>query len=317
MRIVFMGTPEFAVASLIAIGEADYKVVGVITAPDRLGGRGRKKVIESAVKKYAVANSIPILQPTNLKSPKFTKQLEAWRADIQLVVAFRMLPVVVWDMPRLGTYNLHGSLLPAYRGAAPIHWAVINGEERTGVTSFKLKHEIDTGSIAFQESMPIHKNDTTGDVHDRMMILAGDVALRTLEAIQNKTLQLHEQDESLVSKAPKIFHEMCEISFEKSPMAIYNLVRGLNPYPVAWMTLWDKKVKVLKVTYTFDINDYDNGELISDGKSYLAIACSGGLVFLETIKPEGKGTMKISDYLNGMRPTAKMSIVLSRSQLLG
>ena len=317
LRIVFLGTPDFAVATLDALVTAGHQVVGVITAPDRLGGRGRKQVIESAVKKYAVANSIAILQPTNLKNAQFQKDLAAWKADIQIVVAFRMLPVAVWDMPPLGTYNLHGSLLPAYRGAAPIHWAVINGEETTGVTSFKLKHEIDTGSIAYQESMPIYKNDTTGDVHDRMMILGSQVILKTLDAIQNETLELREQDESKISKAPKIYHDTCEIDVTKSALSIYNFIRGLNPFPQAWMMLWDKKIKVLSATYTYAIHNHEAGTMISDGKSYLAFACNDGYVFLEVIKPEGKGKMEVRNFLNGVRVTPKMSVIQGRSQLLG
>lgn len=317
MRIVFLGTPDFAVATLDALIKASFNVVGVITAPDRMGGRGRKQVIESAVKKFAVQNNLPILQPTNLKSAAFQKELGLWKADIQVVVAFRMLPVAVWDMPPLGTYNLHGSLLPAYRGAAPINWAVIRGEEYTGVTTFRLKHEIDTGSIALQQKVSIDKSDNVGDVHDKMMIAGADLMVRTLRELSANTLVLSEQDDTKVSKAPKIFHEDCEINTSNSPVAIYDLIRGLSPYPLAWIQIVGKKVKVISATYSYHQHSYHLGSLVSDGKTYLGIACNNGLVFVEKIKPEGKGVMGIRDFLNGQKLTPSTSIIVSQSELLG
>ncbi|MFT4565901.1 MAG: methionyl-tRNA formyltransferase [Saprospiraceae bacterium] len=317
MRIVFLGTPDFAVATLDALIKASYNVVGVITAPDRLGGRGRKQVIESAVKKFAVKSNIPVLQPTNLKSPAFQNELRSWKADIQVVVAFRMLPVTVWDMPPLGTYNLHGSLLPAYRGAAPINWAVIRGEEYTGVTTFKLKHEIDTGSIALQAKVAIEKSDNVGDVHDKMMLAGAQLMVRTLQALESDSLKLLEQDDTKVSKAPKIFHEDCEIKTNETPLNIYNLIRGLSPYPLSWIHILDKKIKVISASYTFDKHTYTLGSVVSDGKSYLGIACDGGWIFLEKIKPEGKGIMRIRDFLNGQQLKSSTSIFELQSVILG
>ncbi len=315
-RIVFFGTPDFAVASLSAIIADGYHVVGVVTSPDRMGGRGRRQVIESAVKKYAISHDIPILQPTNLKNGLFVEALGSWQADIQVVVAFRMLPVVVWDMPPLGTYNLHGSLLPAYRGAAPINWAVINGEEQTGVTTFKLKHEIDTGSIALQEVVKINRNDHVGDVHDRMMLIGAQLLVKTLKEVFAGRLTLYEQDHTKVSKAPKIYHKDCILDFEQSPFALYNLVRGLSPYPLAWTTLFNIETKVYAASYTFDVHSYAHGTIASDYRTYLAIACQGGWLFLEEIKPAGKGKMKIKDYLNGLRLTPNMSVYIPSTELL-
>ncbi|MEL6867522.1 MAG: methionyl-tRNA formyltransferase, partial [Bacteroidota bacterium] len=216
MRIVFMGTPDFAVPSLKILVENGFNVVGVITATDKLGGRGKKKVIESAVKRYAVAQNIPVLQPKNLKAPEFVEELRALKADLQVVVAFRMLPVVVWDMPPIGTINLHGSLLPKYRGAAPINWAVIKGEQETGVTTFFLKHAIDTGDILLQERMPIGESETAGEVHDRMMHLGAEVVLKSVKAIENGDYQLMAQDDAKVTKAPKIFRETCQVQFDQN-----------------------------------------------------------------------------------------------------
>ncbi|MEL6122613.1 MAG: methionyl-tRNA formyltransferase, partial [Bacteroidota bacterium] len=260
LRIVFLGTPDFAVASLRKLIEHGCQIVGVITAPDRMGGRGRKQVIESPVKKYAQQEGLQILQPKNLKAPSFVEELRSLQADLQIVVAFRMLPVVVWDMPRLGTYNLHGSLLPAYRGAAPINWAVMNGEEQTGVTTFKLKHEIDTGSMAFQRSVPIHKIDNVGDVHDRMMVVGAELIVETVQAIANETIQLREQEESQVSKAPKIYSADCEIDMTIDIQRIYHHIRGLSPYPGAWMQLFGSKTKIFKCTYSYQHHGHPIGQ---------------------------------------------------------
>jgi len=225
MKIIFLGTPDFAVPSLEILYNAGYDIVGVITSVDKYGGRGRKTLIESAVKKYARSKGLNILQPTNLKSPKFNAKLKALDADIQIVVAFRMLPVMVWDMPPLGTYNLHGSLLPKYRGAAPINWAIINGDTKTGVTSFKLKHEIDTGSILFQKEIPIYESDSAGDLHDRMMWIAADTILESVQSIEKKEARLIPQEDSLVSHAPKLNKENTFIDFNKSTQEVYNLTK--------------------------------------------------------------------------------------------
>jgi len=231
-----MGTPEFAVHSLKAIHESEHEVVGVITSTDKLGGRGGKNLIESAVKKYALAQNLRILQPPNLKATSFIEELKSLQADVQIVVAFRMLPEVVWDMPPLGTFNLHGSLLPKYRGAAPINWAVINGDLETGVTSFKLKHVIDTGDLVMQRPLAIEPLETAGDVHDKMMHLGADVILQTVQLIAEDKVTFTPQDDSKVSKAPKIFHHTCEIDFSKSTIEVFNFIRGLSPYPAAWAT---------------------------------------------------------------------------------
>lgn len=314
LRIIFLGTPEFAVGVLDSLVSAGYNIVGVVTAPDRLGGRGMKQIIESAVKKRAKSLDLPILQPTNLKKPEFIEALQSYKADLQIVVAFRMLPIVVWDMPKLGTYNLHGSLLPKYRGAAPINWAIMKGEAVTGVTTFKLKHEIDTGSIALQERVQINPGDYLNTVHDNMMSTGAQLMVKTVDAICAGSITLKEQDDTEVTKAPKIFHKDCRISFHDNVRSIYNKIRGLSPYPVAWTTINKKKVKIYRATYTYDINDFEVGTIISDGKSYMAIACTGGLIFLTEVKEEGKRKMKIRDYLNGLN--LKKNKQLSQAQIL-
>ncbi len=302
MKIVFMGTPQFAVPTLDTLLEAGYDVVGVITSTDKMGGRGRKQVIQSDVKKYAVAQGLNILQPPNLKDLAFVEELRALQADLQIVVAFRMLPVVVWDMPRLGTYNLHGSLLPAYRGAAPINWAIMRGEEFTGVTTFKLKHEIDTGSIAYQVKVPIYKTDTVAEVHDRMMETGAAVMLQTVRAIESGSIELHEQDETKVSKAPKIFHNDCQIDLNSSPYEVYNYIRGLSPYPTAWTTFGDKKLKLYKVRYTDELHGHELGTYVTDGKKYLHLIVKNGYIDLLEIQLEGRKRMDVRSFLNGIKP---------------
>src|SRR5689334_22941625 len=246
LRIVFMGTPEFAVASLEALVRAGFNIVGVVTAPDKPAGRGMK-MTESAVKKFAARKGITILQPEKLKDPVFLEELKALQADLQVVVAFRMLPEIVWNMPRLGTINLHGSLLPQYRGAAPINWAVINGDKETGVTTFKLKHEIDTGDILLQERMPIGDNETAGEVHDRMMELGAGVLVETVKGLSNGSLKETPQDNSGVLRhAPKIFTATCRIDWNKPGEDIYNLIRGLSPYPAAFTDFEDKTLKIFR-----------------------------------------------------------------------
>ena len=244
----------------------------------KYGGRGNKKLLQSAVKKYAVEKGIPVLQPKNLKAPEFQEELRALKAGLQIVVAFRMLPEAVWNMPPKGTVNLHGSLLPRYRGAAPIHWAVINGDSETGVTSFKLKHEIDTGDMIFQDKMPIGENDTTGDVHDKMMLLGAKTVLKTVQAIENDTVTFTPQDASQVSKAPKLFKETCEIDFNQTTQTVHNFIRGLNPFPSAWTTLEDLQLKIYKAEKEIIDHDYRTGEFLSDNKNYLKITTTDGLV---------------------------------------
>src|SRR6195952_1386035 len=241
-RIIFMGTPEFAVASLDALVKAGFNIVAVITAADKPSGR-RMQLNESAVKKYAVAHNLKVLTPEKLKAPAFLEELQSLKADLQVVVAFRMLPELVWNMPPLGTINLHGSLLPQYRGAAPINWAVINGEKETGVTTFKLKHEIDTGDILMQKSFPIGENETAGEVHDRMMEIGAKVLVETVEALFNNSITEQAQSDirhptsNILKHAPKIFTETCQIDWSKTTEEVHNLIRGLAPYPTAFTLL--------------------------------------------------------------------------------
>ena len=296
-----MGTPDFAVPSLDILVQNGLNVIAVITSTDKYGGRGGKKLIESAIKKYAVSKEIPVLQPKNLKNPEFLEELASYKADLQLVVAFRMLPVVVWDMPKLGTYNLHGSLLPRYRGAAPINWAVINGDKYTGVTTFKLKHAIDTGDLIYQEKVQITEDDNAGSVHDKMMIVGANLVLKTVKSIISADYQTFPQDESQVSKAPKIFHETCEIDFNKSSDEIYNFVRGLYPYPGAWMTLDGLEMKVFDIERSFEDNIAIAGTIITDDKRYIKIAASDGYIILNDVKLQGKKRMDIKSFLNGYK----------------
>ena len=236
LKIIFLGTPEFAVPSLKILIEHGYDVVGVITATDKLGGRGKKKLIQSAVKKYAVEQGLKVLQPKNLKNPEFVEEVRALGADLQVVVAFRMLPRVIWDMPRLGTMNLHGSLLPKYRGAAPINWAVIRGEKETGVTTFLLKQKIDTGDILQQKSLPIGENETTGEVYNRMMEMGAEVLLESVQALESGNYKLLPQNDAIATKAPKVFHETSEVDFIQPTQKVHDFIRGLSPYPTAWTT---------------------------------------------------------------------------------
>ena len=316
-----MGTPEFAVAPLKKLLENNYNIVAVITATDKKGGRGGKRIIESAVKKFAVANNIPILQPPSLKSPVFLEELTSYKADLQVVVAFRMLPEVVWSMPPKGTFNLHGSLLPKYRGAAPINWAIINGEKETGVTTFFIKHEIDTGDVLLQEKMPIGVDETAGEVHDRMMELGAEVVLKTVQAIEEEKYNLQKQDESLVSKAPKIYHETCEINFAQPAQKVHDFIRGLSPYPGAWTlinshailengkewekTSWEKiqgeQLKIFRTKLIDASHNLKAGKLVTDGKKKLMMACGGGQIEILELQLRGRKRMKTADFLNGMR----------------
>lgn len=301
LRIVFMGTPDFAVPSLQVLVENNYRVVGVVTATDKLGGRGKKQLIQPPVKKYALAHDIPVLQPKNLKAPEFIAELKSLNANLQVVVAFRMLPEVVWNMPQYGTFNLHGSLLPKYRGAAPINWAIISGESETGVTSFFLQHDIDTGDMIFQEKVPIHENDTAGDIHDRLMELGAETVLKTVRAIEQGTATTRKQDDTQATKAPKIFRETCEINFDQPARKVHDFIRGLSPYPAAWTILDGKQLKILSTALTGERTNLPPGGLVSDDKSFLQVACQDELLALQSVQLEGRKRMAVTDFLNGFQ----------------
>ena len=298
LRIVFMGTPEFAVPSLDILVTNGWNIVGVITAPDKPQGRGKKLGV-SAVKAYAEDKGLNILQPTNLKAPEFIAELKALDANLQIVVAFRMLPEIVWQMPALGTFNLHGSLLPKYRGAAPINWALINGEKETGVTTFFLKHEIDTGDILFQEKEPISDEDNVGTVYERLMNKGAALVLKTVEAIAEGNYK--EQPQEIFEDtptAPKIFRETCEINFEQPTEQVVNFIRGLSPYPTAWTTLMGKTVKVYKAR---KVEQKGEKEMLSDSKTYLYLKTADGYISIEELQMEGKKRMDIEEFLRGNR----------------
>lgn len=307
-RIVFMGTPDFAVASLDALVKAGCHIVGVITAPDKPAGRGMK-LTESAVKKYAVEKGLHILQPEKLKNPAFIEELRALQADLQIVVAFRMLPEIVWNMPALGTVNLHGSLLPQYRGAAPIHWAVINGEKETGVTTFKLKHEIDTGDILLQKSFPISDDETTGEVHDRMKIIGADLLVETVKGLANGSIQKIDQSavgggqSTELKHAPKIFTEDCQINWNQPVDNVHNLIRGLSPFPGALTVLDGKILKVYRGKKELANHSHEPGKVVSDGKTFLKFACTNGYIHILDLQLEGKKRMFTEDFLRGYRVT--------------
>ncbi len=303
MKIVFMGTPDFAVPSLEILVENGYDIVGVITATDKWGGRNKKKRIESAVKKYALGKGLRVLQPKNLKNPDFQEELRSLGADLQVVVAFRMLPVAVWDMPPIGTINLHGSLLPKYRGAAPINWAVINGERETGVTTFFLKHEIDTGDVLFQERFPIEEKATAGEVHDKMMHIGAQVVLKSVQAIERGDYTLKPQDDTEVTKAPKIFTETCEIDFHQPTQQVFNFVRGLSPFPTAWTTLDGLKLKIYKADMTLEDHNHPPGLFFSDNKKELKITTNDGYLQLLEVQLQGRKRMDVKSFLNGYQIT--------------
>lgn len=309
LRIVFMGTPEFAVASLDALVKAGCNIVGVITAPDKPAGRGMK-LAESAVKKYAVENNLPVLQPEKLKNPAFIAELQSLNADLQIVVAFRMLPEVVWNMPPMGSVNLHGSLLPQYRGAAPINWAVINGEKETGVTTFKLKHEIDTGDILLQESFAIGENDTAGEVHDTMKEIGANLLVKTVKGLADGSLEEMPQTQpdrpglTGLKHAPKIFTETCKIDFNKTVEEVHNLIRGLSPFPGAFTFLNDKMMKIYKSEKEINTGltgTVRPGEHRTDGKTFLQFACTDGFILVKELQLEGKKRMLTEDFLRGYK----------------
>ncbi|MEQ8924817.1 MAG: methionyl-tRNA formyltransferase [Fulvivirga sp.] len=299
LRIIYMGTPDFAVPSLEILVENGFNVVAVITAPDKPKGRGQQ-LATSPVKDSAVKYNIPVLQPTNLKSPDFIEELRIYNANLQIVVAFRMLPEVVWDMPEIGTFNLHASLLPQYRGAAPINWAIINGEKETGVTTFFLKHEIDTGQIIFQEKEPINEDDTVGDLYGRLMQKGAQLVLKTVKAIQAEDYPQIEQDESVeIKHAPKIFRETCEINWNQPTQRVYDFIRGLSPYPAAWTTLNGKNLKIYITKPVVKPHSKNAGEYSTDGKSYLHFATNNGFIDVKELQLEGKKRMEVEEFLRG------------------
>jgi len=294
-----MGTPEFAVPCLEILVENKFNVVAVITAPDKPQGRGQK-IAFSPVKESALKLNIPILQPTNLKSSEFNEELKTYNANLQVVVAFRMLPESVWSMPSIGTFNLHASLLPQYRGAAPINWAIINGEHETGVTTFFLKHEIDTGSIIFQEKEPINPDDNVGQLYERLMKKGAALVLKTVQAIEQGSYPSVPQPDNIeIKHAPKIYKETCAIQWDESSEQIRNLVRGLNPYPAAWCTVMSKNFKIFSVSPVNCTENKSVGEFVTDNKNYLYFKTKDGWLSVDELQPEGKKRMNISEFFRG------------------
>ena len=301
MSIIFMGTPEFAVASLAALIDAKEKIVAVVTAPDKPAGRGQK-LHESAVKKYAKTRNLPILQPTNLKDPVFLETLKSFGADLQVVVAFRMLPEIVWNMPRMGTINLHGSLLPQYRGAAPINHAIINGETETGVSTFLLEHEIDTGKILFSQRVPILPDDNAEQLHDKLMITGAQLLVKTVKALKGGTAKGQAQSNNIQLKsAPKIHKNDCKIDWEKPVNEVYNFIRGLSPYPTAFTSLSGKNLKIFAALSEKAPVSEKPGTTLSDGKTFLKFACQDGYIHVTDLQIQDKKRMNIADFLRGFK----------------
>ena len=300
LRIIYMGTPEFAVPSLQILVENKLKVVAVITAADKPKGRGQK-LATSPVKEYAVSQNIPVLQPTNLQKPEFIEELRSYEANLQIVVAFRMLPEIVWNMPQIGTFNLHASLLPQYRGAAPINWAIMNGEYKTGVTTFFLKHKIDTGHIIFQEEEPIEEDDTVGDLYGRLMDKGARLVLKTVKAIEKGNYpQLPQNEHQEIKHAPKIYKETCEIDWAKSSQEVFDFIRGLSPYPAAWTTLNGTQFKIFRTEKLDMVHAGDQpGNYDTDNKTYLHIQTGGKALAITELQMQGKKRMKIEDFLRG------------------
>ena len=304
MKIVFMGTPDFAVPSLKILLNNNYSVVAVITAPDKPAGRGRQ-IQQSPVKEFAIKNNLPLLQPANLKEPVFIESLKSLHADLFIVVAFRMLPEVVWKMPPKGTFNLHASLLPQYRGAAPINWAVINGEKETGVTTFFLKQEIDTGEIIFQEKTFIDSKETAGDLHDRLMELGAHLVLRTVKAIDSNKINTTPQEQLInnnIKNAPKIFRDDCKINWNDRAGKIFNKIRGLSPYPAAWsiLKISNKSINV-KIYFADLCEDFESppGGIFTNNKDYLKVKTGEGSLCIKELQMEGKKKLSIQEFLRG------------------
>ncbi len=306
LKIIFMGTPEFAVPSLKILLENNYNIVGVITAPDKPAGRGMQ-LTESAVKKFALANKLNILQPEKLKSPEFELHLQSLQADLQIIVAFRMLPEVIWKMPRIGTFNLHASLLPQYRGAAPINWAIINGEKESGATTFFLENKIDTGKIILQHKLKLTPDETAGELHDELMLIGANLVLKTVQQIESENYTLTPQIISTeIKNAPKIFTETCSINWKNTTKHNHNLIRGLSPYPTAFTKLNGKIFKIFKSKLLDKLemlNDrkYSSGEILTDGKTYLRIQCADGLIEILEMQLEGKRKIKTEEFLRGYK----------------
>ena len=304
-----MGTPDFAVESLKKLYESNFEIVGVVTSPDKPAGRGLK-VKFSALKEYAIEHNLNILQPTNLKDENFLKQLSDLNPDLQIVVAFRMLPKSVWSLPKYGTFNLHASLLPQYRGAAPINWAIINGEKKTGITTFFIEENIDTGNIIFQEEIEISENENAGSLHDRLMVKGADLVVKTVESIINKSYTnipqstLFRNDTELKS-APKIFKENCKIDWNNNLQHIHNFIRGMSPHPAAWTEIIDKtnnlttSVKIFEAEIAFENHDYTFKQIVTDNKNYLKIYLKDGYISIKSLQLSGKKTLKIKDFLIG------------------
>ena len=312
LKIVYMGTPEFAVESLHCLVEGGYNVVGVITMPDKPAGRGHK-IQFSPVKQYALEHDLPLLQPEKLKDERFIEALKDWQADLQIVVAFRMLPEVVWNMPKYGTFNLHASLLPQYRGAAPINWAVMNGDTETGITTFFLKHEIDTGEVIQQVKVPIADTDDVGTVHDKLMLLGGKLVTETVDAIINGTVKSIPQEEMAVvgelRPAPKIFKDTCRIDWDNTVVKIYNHIRGLSPYPTAWTELHQPDseaplpVKIFQTEKIEKSHTYKPGSILTDGKTYLHVAATDGFINIKSLQLPGKKRLQTEELLRGFKIT--------------
>jgi methionyl-tRNA formyltransferase len=301
LRIIFMGTPEFAVPSLEILVQNKFNIVAVITTPDKPQGRGQR-LTASPVKECAGKNNIPVLQPTNLKSSEFLEQLKSYNANLQVVVAFRMLPEVVWSMPSLGTFNLHASLLPQYRGAAPINWAIINGEKETGATTFFLKHEIDTGGIIFQEKEKIKDDDDAGKLYERLMHKGAALVLKTVKAIETASYpSLPQSEPTEIKHAPKIFKETCEINWNQPSEQIRNFVRGLSPYPAAWATLNGKVFKIFRTQLKVDNRQSTAkpGEIETDSKTFLKVKTQDGWLSILEFQPEGKKKMSVEEFFRG------------------
>ena len=308
LRIIFMGTPDFAVPSLKILLDNGYEIIAVVTAPDMPAGRGMK-ISESDIKKFAQSRNLKILQPEKLKKPEFIAELKSLNADLQIVVAFRMLPEVVWNMPSMGTVNLHGSLLPQYRGAAPINWAIINGEKKTGVTTFRLKHEIDTGDILIQKPIEIGDTETAGELYDRMKEIGAQLLLQTINNLAENKIQempqtnLHSSpgEKEILHHAPKISAETGEINWQKTTNEIYNLIRGLSPYPAAFTFLKGKKLKIFRAEKQETGVTESPGEIVSDYKTFLKFVCHDGFISLKELQIEGKKKMNVEDFLRGWR----------------
>ena len=313
-----MGTPEFAVTSLEILIKSGFNVVAVITAPDKPAGRGQK-IKQSAIKEFAIKQQIKILQPTNLKDSNFISELKALNADLQIVVAFRMLPEIIWDMPKLGTYNLHASLLPKYRGAAPINWAIINNEKETGVTTFKIKQVIDTGNILYREKINLNSDITAGELHDQLMKIGAELLLKTVVEINKNLIEGNElnfisQNDENKYHAPKITKELCKINWNKSGDEIYNLIRGLSPYPtaMAYLNNGDDKPSIIKIyNSSFKIieHNYDSGLLNTDNKTFLNAYCKNGIIQINDLQIEGKKRLLIADFLRGTKLNAGAKLV--------